>query len=154
MSVMVEELPCSAYVLNKIYVCVDAYDGSAMDGRVFHEYVDGVNQFSGIKDLLTLMEDFMDEMRFPAASTDSRFFGKAKNYEELKGANKMAKEEIVVENKGNGKKATFIVQVQYRQNATWQGSIKWVEQDEEQMFRSALELIKIIDSATGAAGIQ
>ncbi|PWL64002.1 MAG: hypothetical protein DBY34_01030 [Oscillospiraceae bacterium] len=46
-----------------------------------------------------------------------------------------------------GEKATFIVQVQFRQNATWQGSISWVEQKKEQKFRSALEMIKLMDSA-------
>lgn len=44
-------------------------------------------------------------------------------------------------------KATFIVQIQYRQNATWQGQIHWKEKDEDRLFRSELELIKLIDSA-------
>lgn len=52
------------------------------------------------------------------------------------------------ENIKAGKKATFIVQVQCRDNYTWQGNVKWVENNEEQSFRSALELIRLIDSAT------
>ena len=47
----------------------------------------------------------------------------------------------------SGKHATFIVQIQYRQNATWQGQIVWAEKNETKYFRSALELIKLIDSA-------
>ncbi len=51
-------------------------------------------------------------------------------------------------NKGDAQsKATFIVQIQYRQNATWQGQIVWKEKDETKKFRSELELIKLIDSA-------
>ena len=46
-----------------------------------------------------------------------------------------------------GKKTTFLVEVQYRQNATWQGNVTWVEKSEKQPFRSALELLKLIDSA-------
>ena len=42
---------------------------------------------------------------------------------------------------------TFMVQVQYRQNASWQGTIRWLEGDEEKPFRSALELIKLMDGA-------
>ena len=34
-----------------------------------------------------------------------------------------------------------------RQNATWQGSVTWVEKKEKQQFRSALELLKLIESA-------
>lgn len=42
---------------------------------------------------------------------------------------------------------TFIVQVMYQQNDTWQGTVKWVERHKEQHFRSALELIRMIDDA-------
>ncbi|MBN7774601.1 hypothetical protein JYB65_14630 [Clostridium aminobutyricum] len=46
-----------------------------------------------------------------------------------------------------GEKATFILQVKFRQNASWQGTVKWVEKKETLHFRSALEFIKILDSA-------
>ena len=44
-------------------------------------------------------------------------------------------------------KGTFIVKVHECQNATWQGSISWTERGVTKHFRSALELIKLIDSA-------
>ncbi|MBC8532025.1 hypothetical protein H8696_09220 [Christensenellaceae bacterium NSJ-53] len=44
-------------------------------------------------------------------------------------------------------KPTFVVKVQYRQNASWQGSIRWVEGGVEKNFRSTLELIKLMDNA-------
>ena len=47
------------------------------------------------------------------------------------------------------KKPTFIIKVQYRQNASWQGTIKWLEGNVEKGFRSTLELIKLMDSAIG-----
>ena len=46
-----------------------------------------------------------------------------------------------------GHKASFIVRVTSRQNATWQGSISWTERGVTKHFRSALELIKLIASA-------
>lgn len=42
---------------------------------------------------------------------------------------------------------TFVVNVKCRQNHTWQGTVKWVEGQKEIPFRSALELIKLMDSA-------
>ena len=33
------------------------------------------------------------------------------------------------------------------ENATWQGKVTWIEGQREQYFRSALELIKLIDGA-------
>ncbi|BDF59254.1 hypothetical protein CE91St36_20710 [Christensenellaceae bacterium] len=57
-----------------------------------------------------------------------------------------------IEKHASGKKATFVVKVQYRQNATWQGQMIWSEKNEARSFRSALELIKLIDSATEERG--
>ena len=51
-----------------------------------------------------------------------------------------------------GHKASFIVRVTSRQNATWQGSISWTERGVTKHFRSALELIKLIDSALDEEG--
>ena len=46
-----------------------------------------------------------------------------------------------------GQDATFVVHVKYRQNATWQGTVTWADKNKQQNFRSALELIKLMDSA-------
>ena len=45
------------------------------------------------------------------------------------------------------KAETFIVKVMNQQNATWQGSVTWVDEQREQYFRSTLELLKLIDGA-------
>lgn len=41
----------------------------------------------------------------------------------------------------------FIVDVKFRQNGTWQGTVKWNGQNQEVHFRSTLELLKIMDGA-------
>lgn len=41
---------------------------------------------------------------------------------------------------------TFIVKILDQRNATWQGSITWVERNQTACFRSTLELLKLIDS--------
>lgn len=48
-------------------------------------------------------------------------------------------------------KHNFIVQITHQQNATWQGTVTWVDENRSQSFRSALELIRLIDSAVGEA---
>lgn len=50
---------------------------------------------------------------------------------------------------GKEDKPTFIVKVQYRQNASWQGTVEWVEGGVSKRFRSALELIRLMDEAMG-----
>ena len=51
---------------------------------------------------------------------------------------------------------TFIVKIVNRQNETWQGSVTWTEKQKVQNFRSALELLKLINGAleenSGAEG--
>lgn len=50
-----------------------------------------------------------------------------------------------------GKRGTFLLNIYNRQNATWQGTVTWVDMNEKQQFRSALELIKLIESALDEA---
>lgn len=45
------------------------------------------------------------------------------------------------------KTETFIIKVMDQQNATWQGSVTWVDEQREQYFRTTLELLKLIDGA-------
>ena len=47
-----------------------------------------------------------------------------------------------------GKIATFSVRVIFRQNASWQGSVTWLEEKTEENFRSVLELVLLMHSAT------
>ena len=51
------------------------------------------------------------------------------------------------------KKGTFIVKGEYCQNETWQGQVIWAEENRSVRFRSALELMKLMDEAmvSGAA---
>ncbi|MCI8764346.1 MAG: hypothetical protein HFG58_07205 [Lachnospiraceae bacterium] len=51
----------------------------------------------------------------------------------------------------HGDIGTFLVHVKYRQNSTWQGEVMWAEKRKRQYFRSALELIKLMDSALDEA---
>jgi len=43
--------------------------------------------------------------------------------------------------------SSFEVKVCFMQNATWQGKIQWIEQKQNQTFRSALEMLTLMDEA-------
>lgn len=49
---------------------------------------------------------------------------------------------------------TFIVQILYQQNNTWQGTIKWVDAERTEHFRSALEMIRLMDDALSNTAAQ
>ena len=52
-----------------------------------------------------------------------------------------------------GEIATFLVTVLFQQNASWQGTILWVEGKKSEDFRSVLELLKLIADVTIASAI-
>ena len=41
---------------------------------------------------------------------------------------------------------SFVVEIKSQENHTWQGPITWVEGKKKENFRSALELIRLMDS--------
>lgn len=42
---------------------------------------------------------------------------------------------------------SFVVEIKSQENHSWQGTITWVECRKTENFRSALELIRLMDSA-------
>ena len=46
-------------------------------------------------------------------------------------------------------KQSFVIEVQSQDNHSWQGAITWVEGQKKECFRSALEMLRLIDSAMG-----
>lgn len=52
------------------------------------------------------------------------------------------------------KKGTFLVNIEFCQNSTWQGYVIWAEKNKKEYFRSALELLKIVDQALENAGME
>ena len=126
-------------------VCNDERGAAGSSGRLYHRYGKEPGLFQNEYQLLTLMEELMDRIGYPQASVEMRSYGK-KNPETGRGEKPPAvsAEEVAGQ---QGRCATFLVHVQYRQNATWQGEIFWAERQRLQTFRSALELLKLFDSA-------
>lgn len=54
-------------------------------------------------------------------------------------------------NEKQNTKETFMIQIQHRENATWQGTVEWSDKREARQFRSEVELIKLLDSALDAS---
>jgi hypothetical protein len=130
-------------------VCIDAWTDSGYAGKLYPSADDAPVPFDDVDRLLLTIEKLLDMRHYPEASTEPRLFGKRErgsNLEEEMRVSAQAKGQDKTGAKGG--KATFLIQIQYRQHATWQGSLVWVEQEKEQRFRSALELIRLLDSAT------
>ncbi len=118
-------------------VCVDSYQNGVPAGRFYNPYYPDGEAFYGLVRFLVRMEDTLDAMDFPQSFTAVRAFMSTPTDV---GA---PPEEAVRE----GKLATFAVRILFRQNASWQGSVTWLEGNRSQSFRSALELVLLMDSA-------
>lgn len=49
------------------------------------------------------------------------------------------------------KNTTFMIAIKDDQNESWQGTIEWIEKGQQENFRSALELVRLMDSAMSDA---
>ena len=48
-----------------------------------------------------------------------------------------------------GARRTFVIHILNQQNATWQGTVTWLDGKQTRPFRSALELIRLMDGVIG-----
>lgn len=120
-----------------ILVCVDSYEDYELRGHFHHQASSGVIVFKSMMQLLLEIERLLDEKEFPQSFTAKRCF------QELSFPQNIETEELW---ERRGRKASFIIKVLFRQNATWQGSITWVDEGREESFRSALELLLLMHS--------
>ena len=131
---------------NLVNICVDEIAQEEMKGRLYHCYKKEATNFTNVVELLDEMEKLYDKLHFPEASTKSRSFLREKALQQRETIPKVVEPKIVLEQKGT--KGTFLVCVQYRQNATWQGGIVLMESEESYEFSSALDLVKIINNTS------
>lgn len=129
---------------NIVVVSIDEYCKEEMSGRLYHmKKVEG-EEFFGVLQMIRKMEALYNQIRLPMSSTQDRYFIKAAGEEEVE---PLQKQEVMNMAVKPGKRATFVVHVCYRQNATWQGTILWADEKKKVNFRSALEMLKLMDNA-------
>lgn len=122
-------------------VCVDSYEGGVPRGRLYLPGQQG-QRFDSLSQLLLRAAQLL-EQGGAQSFTIPRIFALAKPLRSAPcDADELAR----------GKAATFEMRVLFRQHASWQGELLWLEKDARQSFRSALELITLMDSALRAEG--
>ncbi len=112
-------------------VCIDSCEHDIMAGRIYNPYIPDGLFFESLMQFVSEMETALDEID--------------KKHLSQKSINVI---DFSATDKGSytpGALATFAVRVLFRQNASWQGCVTWLEGKEEQSFRSALEFIMLIN---------
>lgn len=134
-----------------VRICCDRLEDGDWSGRVYMRYREGRIEFQNSMGLLDILERSCDWLNYPQRAVKERSFSihgsTARQHATRPGKRGdrvaiMGQEKI---DRNYGEKGTFVVKIQYRQNATWQGQVTWAEKNQTVPFRSALELIKLID---------
>ena len=128
---------------HSIVVCVDGYDQRILRGRLYNPFLQGTVHFTGLMEFLLAVEHLLDEMNFPQPFAQVRSFRpQAKAREEIRRDNLEQR----------GERGTFVMKVIFRQNASWQGTVLWLEANREESFRSVLEFALLLTSALDEKG--
>ncbi len=114
---------------------ITGYDDKNFQGTLQNAYYPEKRIFSNLTQLLLLIEHLQDELQFPQKGMEIRSFKKSPPLQTHH-----------LEPPDGDPKATFKLHLLFRQNASWQGSVIWMEEGLEAQFRSALELVTLMDS--------
>ncbi len=118
-------------------VSVDSCENGVLAGRMYNPLLAEGVKFESLLQFLLKMEELLDAMDQPEPPEVKHQFTESAE-RRMDGP--------PGENPADGKCATFAVRVLFRQNASWQGSVTWLDEKREESFRSALELILLISS--------
>ena len=119
-------------------VCVDSYENSVPQGRFFNPACPRGVPFYSLMQFFMGIDGMMNRLKLPQSFTAGRSFIQPNSEAADFGQNRLCRQ---------GRLATFSLRVIFRQNASWQGALSWLEGGREENFRSALELVFLMDSA-------
>lgn len=125
---------------NVMTVRVTSYEGRCLKGIMGGAPLEEDVLFTSAIDLLLQLEALMDRTQSSQRNEEPRLFP---------GAVRQDPDRLPVRERTSAI-ATFQINVMFRQNATWQGSLFWVDQSMEAHFRSVAELLRLMDSALSA----
>ncbi|MDO4542300.1 MAG: hypothetical protein Q4C00_05675 [Bacillota bacterium] len=137
---------------NELAICVDNCNAAGMEGRAYFGSEQEPVLFRDVCAVLISYNDFLDVLQAPQASTELRVFRNRKAKIEPLPRGEVLSLKSRTQIREMGKKSTFMVRVEYRQNSSWQGKVTWVETGETKSFRSALELLMLMESAMSEDG--
>lgn len=133
------------YEVRNWHLCIDKYTDGELAGRLYGSMGKRAQAFHSALPMLRLMEELMDnELRVQQYEQKRTFRSVQRARSYSVGWREMERRP--------GRLATFTVCIHFRQNATWQGEVVWLEQQQRTCFRSALELLFLLDGAL--AGMQ
>ena len=135
-----DHIQTNKFIPTDLRICivkVSSYDDKVLRGSLYNPNLPAEIPFTGHVELFMWMGNVFDEINAPRSAM------KLRTFTDTRPPVPEPTEEAVVEKP----LATFHIRVHFRQNASWQGTIQWIEDKSEASFRSVLELMCLMDSA-------
>lgn len=134
-------------ISTKVVISVDSVQNGELAGSIYSAFCNESMRFYNACQMIAILDDLFDQLSFPQSSVNYRKFSSknCKTKQFKKTGDNMDSKEI----KKNSA-ARFVVHVQFRQNATWQGTIQWLDENKTQKFRSTMEMLKLMDEAVSS----
>lgn len=126
------------YEMKTSILQIVSYEHKNPCGYLENAYFEEKKYFSNLTQMLFLIDALLDTLAYPQRGTVPRTLTPAP-----------ARHVAACESAAVGTEkclASFRLSVLFRQNASWQGSIQWIEEKSASQFRSVLELIQLLDS--------
>ena len=122
------------------------FSDSSGDFSGYIEHASGKKtwKFGNVMEMLALHESLFSNIGYPQMSCEVRSLDDSKEAQTKETSDISLR---CLSKLPSGLKPSFIVNVLFRQNASWQGTIQWVDGKKTQSFRSTLEMIKLISDA-------
>lgn len=130
-------------------ICIDEVEEANFSGRLYCGIIIEGLKFQGVEELIFSMENIMDKIEFPQSTVNKRAFKEKNGFTKLSADLRQELQKTMRRyNPDNqrGKKATIAAQIQFRQNASWQGMLKWIEQEKAFEFESEFQFMTILDA--------
>ena len=121
----------------KTILCIDSYQDGILQGR-FYGPDREMQSFRSLSQFLVMMEQMLEQSNEPQSDTNHRSFS-AVLPPSAAGIHR--------DSSRRGLRATYELQILFRQHTSWQGVLRWRDQKIEHSFRSVLELVMLMDSA-------
>jgi len=125
----------------KFKVMIETTENHDVAGTLYNDSYAFAIDFQGIRQMLSILDDFFDYVNFPQATHEKRSFSESPSRKEKhppRGLREVSTEEM------KDKQPAFLLHVQFRQNSTWQGTLSWLPEQKTKRFRSELEMIGMI----------
>ena len=119
-----------------ILISIDSYENKNPAGRLWHVCRADGWTFGSLTELILMVEELTD---CPEALTGTDAPQGFTQLDELRASKRPG---VDATNPTPGMLATFKLKLLFRQNCSWQGTLCWVEGQQERSFRSVLELTK------------